>query len=210
MQSFETFQTIFSFLVRSMLDQQYVDDIDTAVEQGSVSEQVSALIADVRGFHKMRQTLCARVFRYFKKDDVLRELCRARGLVQYNFVPEGAICAMTDTPLKHKQGCMLILNPTGDTKPMCVHNRFKLILYHFWYLVHFTDEIMLDVQKWMQQQTWWQRGDNITHSSAVERIASHGNGSFAKKHYVKLKGITQHIQNAVAHGPINQPSHTNA
>lgn len=204
MQSFETFQKVFAFLMRSMLDQQYVDNIDMAVEQGTVSTAVSSLITDVRAFHTMRQTLCVRVFRHFQKDAVLRELCNARGLVQYNFVPSGALCAITGVKLGVKHGCMFIMNPNGDTGTIVIHSRFKLLLYQFWYLVHFTDEIMLDVRKWMRRQAWWSRGHNLGPEQVVQRIVSHGNGSFAKKHYVKLKGITQHIQNAVAHGPINQ------
>tara|TARA_B100001059_G_scaffold91673_1_gene90560 strand:+ start:295 stop:921 length:627 start_codon:yes stop_codon:yes gene_type:complete len=202
MQSFETFESIFAFLVRSSLDQQYVDTIDTAVEQGTVSDETSVLIDRVRAFHKMRQTLCVRVFRHFEKDDVLQKLCRARGLVQYNVVPKGALCAMSGQALS--DGCMFILNPNSDPTPMVVHSRFKLVLYQFWYLVHFVDEIMLDVRKWMHRQVWWRRGHSVNSEQIFARILAFGNGSFAKKHYVKLKGVTQNIQNAVAHGPINQ------
>ena len=204
MQSFETFETVFAFLIRSVLDKQYVDEIDTSVEHGTASSEVSELIGDVRAFHKMRQTLCVRVFRHFQKNNVLETLCRARGLIQYNFVPTGALCAITGTSLSHNQGAMFILNPNGDATPMVVHSRFKLLLYHFWYLVHFTDEIILDTRKWMRQQVWWRRGYRIDIAEVVRRVMLHGKGSFVKKHYVKLKGVSQHIQDTVAHGPINQ------
>ena len=210
MQSFDTFKTIFAFLVRSVLDNQYVDDIDTAVEQGSVSDETTRLISDVRAFHKMRQTLCMRVFMFFQKDDVLQQLCRAHGVVQYNCVPQGALCAMTGVLLTKSQGCMLILNPIKDPTSLVVHARFKLLLYNFWYLVHFTDEIMLDVRGWMSKQTWWRRGSDIKYEDVLKRITTHGNGTFVKKHYVKLKGITQHIQNAMAQGPINQTNPSDA
>ena len=210
MQSFETFETVFAFLIRSVLDQQYVDEIDASVEHGTASSEVSDLISKVRAFHKMRQTLCVRVFRHFEKDDVLQRLCRARGLIQYNFVPSGALCAITGKALTYNQGAMFILNPNGEPTPMVVHSRFKRLLYHFWYLVHFTDEIILDTRKWMRQQVWWRRGYRIDTSEVVQRVMVHGKGSFVKKHYVKLKGVSQHIQNTVAHGPINQTSKTTA
>lgn len=210
MQSFGTFQTVFAFLIRSMLDKLYVEQLDNAVEQGTASDDEASLISNVRSFHRMRQTLCARVFRYFQNDGVLQDLWRARGLVQYNSVPEGALCSMTSKPLLKAQGCMFILNPSGDMTPVVVHKRFKLLLYNFWYLVHFTEEIMLDVRAWVSKQAWWTRGYNMNYENIVERVIGHGNGSFVKKHYVKLKDASQHIQNAVAHGPINQTDSSNA
>ena len=78
MQSFGTIQTVLTFLVRSALDKQYIDHLENAVEQGIVSDDEESLISNVQSFHKMRQPLSERVFRFFQNDAVLQDLLRAR------------------------------------------------------------------------------------------------------------------------------------
>ena len=130
---------------------------------------------------------------------LLHELIHSTAIQQYNSVPQQSICIFSQQKLSQQQGITIIIG-TKKMHIVTLHKRFKRLLYNFWYMVHFTDEIMKDVTYWLKQQRWWLRGkcQNIT-----ERIINHQDHMFAKKAYVKLKSINTYIQQEMASLPIN-------
>ena len=68
--------------------------------------------------------------------------------------------------------------------------------------MHFADEIMIDINKWLSTQRWWVRGQRV---DVTKRIVEHQDSNFAKKTYVKLKSINQYIQTDMVSLPINHP-----
>lgn len=203
MQTFDAFVNVYSFIVRSALDRNYVGAIDQSIEDGSASKDTKTLIQQVKAFHSMRATLCAGIRQHLGSTPLLRQLADARGLEQYDTVPNLSTCAICGETLRNTQGVLLMLN--GKT-PVTVHKRYKTTLYYFWYLAHLTEDIQLEARAWMQQQRWWKRGRAQDVDDCIERVKTFQDQAFPKKIYVKLKGMNQYIQNRLPAMPINLSS----
>lgn len=199
MQNFEIFERVFTFFVKSKLNEGYVQNIDEQIHDNVASKQLKQLITDVHTFHTMRQELCGKIFEHLNNHSLLHELIHSTAIQQYNSVPQQSICIFSQQKLSQQQGITIIIG-TKKMHIVTLHKRFKRLLYNFWYMVHFTDEIMKNVTYWLKQQRWWLRGkcQNIT-----ERIINHQDHMFAKKAYVKLKSINTYIQQEMASLPIN-------
>lgn len=200
MQDFDTFKRIFCFFVRSKLEPKYVDSIDQQINANEAPAEIKTLVSDVQSFHGMRQNLCGHVLRHLHNHPVLHELITAGRVEQHDSVAHKSLCTFTNQTMTQHQGMTLIIS---GRKPHIVtmNKRFKRLLYSFWYLVHFADEIMKEIKTWLQTQRWWTRGSC---PDVTERILQHQDSMFAKQAYVKLKGINQYIQEEMVSLPINK------
>lgn len=200
MHDFETFESIFRFFVRSKMNKKYVETIDKDMGANTASQDTKKLIANVQTFHAMRQQLCGQIFDHLNNHPLLHELISSSMVEQYDSVAHNSVCTFTNQTLTQKQGMTLVIG-AKNTHIVTVHKRFKRLLYNFWYLVHFTDEIMQDIHKWLSTQRWWTRGKQ---ANVTEKIVQHQDSKFAKKAYVKLKSITDYIQRDMVSLPINR------
>ena len=201
MQRLDIFQNIYKFFIISKLNPNYVKNIDQQIKNDQQDESTKLLIQSVQEFHKMRQTLCSKVFTFFEDNELLYKFINASGIRQYDSVPQNSTCIFTKQKIKQDQGILIILNCQTQTEIYTVHKRFKRVLYNFWYLVHFTDEINLELTKWLTKQHWWSTG--LDNKDIVERILCYQDNVFVKKSYVKLKSIGQYIQTEMVSLPIN-------
>lgn len=204
MQTFEAFKDVYCFLVRSDLDPNYVKLIDENLDNGTADKNIRHLIENVRGFHEMRKTLCGSISTHLSCATLLRDLAQARGLEQFDSVPNKSTCFISGETLQKSQGILLMLN--GRT-PVTVHHRYKTVLYYFWILAHLSEDIQKKARDWLSTQLWWKRGSTEGIDSCVQRISEYQDCTFPKKIYVKLKGMSQYIQNQLPALPIN-PSNT--
>jgi hypothetical protein len=201
MQNFDSFENIFTFFVQSFYNKDYVEKIDQSVSNDTIDEETKLMIEQVKAFHTMRHELCTKIFDYLSNNKLLHMLVTARGLEQFDVVPNGSICFISGRKLNANQGILLYIN---NQKSDCVtvHKRFKRILYNFWYLVHFSDEIMIDIELWLSKQTI-EKNEQM-----VSVILTHQNKLFIKKGYVKLKNLNEYIQTEMTKLPINRANTT--
>jgi hypothetical protein len=196
MQNFDSFVHVFSFFVKSHYNRFYVEHIDKAIRENTIDEDTRQMIQNVKEFHTMRHQLCGKIFDYLKKDELLNTLVSARGIEQFDVVPNNSLCNISGVKLNARSGILLYVNG-GKAKCITVHKRYKQILYNFWYLVHFVDEIMIDIRFWSEKNRY------TNTSSIIERIIHHQDHLFIKQGYVKLKNINQYIQSEMSRLPIN-------
>lgn len=195
----ESFENIFTFFVKSFYNKGYIEKIDNSILTETICEETSLMIEQVTNFHSMRHELCTKIFDYLSNNKLLHMLVSASGLEQFDVVPNGSICFISGQKLKAKQGILLYIN-NQNVNCVTVHKRFKRILYNFWYLVHFSDEIMIDIKKWISTQ-------HIENSEyMIDVILKHQDKLFMKKAYVKLKNINEYIQSEMSKLPINHSS----
>ena len=197
MQNFESFENIFTFFVQSFYNKDYVEKIDHSVSNDTVDEETKLMIEQVKAFHTMRHEMCTKIFDYLSNNKLLHMLVTARGLEQFGVIPNGSVCFISGRKLNANQGILLYIN---NKKVDCVtvHKRFKRILYNFWYLVHFSDEIMIDIEHWLSRKMI-EKNEQM-----VSVILKHQDKLFIKKGYVKLKNINEYIQTEMTKLPINQ------
>lgn len=176
-----------------------METIDKEMSENVASEETKKLIGHVQTFHTMRQQLCGQIFEHLNNHPLLHELIPSVAVEQYDSVAHNSVCAFTNQTMAQKQGITLIIS-TKNSHIVTIHKRFKRLLYIFWYLVHFADEIMIDINKWLSTQRWWVRGQRV---NVTKRIVEHQDSNFAKKTYVKLKSINQYIQTDMVSLPIN-------
>tara|TARA_B110000285_G_scaffold235601_1_gene318508 strand:+ start:2009 stop:2620 length:612 start_codon:yes stop_codon:yes gene_type:complete len=196
MQNFESFVRVFSFFVKSHYNQFYVEHIDKAIRENLIDEGTTKMIDNVKEFHMMRHQMCGKIFSYLKNDELLNTLVTAKGLEQFDVVPNESICAISGVKLNPNSGILLYVN-SGNFVCITVHKRYKQILYNFWYLVHFTDEIMIDINSWVKKNMY------TSSSSIFEKIVNHQDQLFIKQGYVKVKNINEYIQSEMSRLPIN-------
>lgn len=204
MHDFETFRDIFRFFVESKLNKKYVESIDKEMGANTASAETKKLIENIQTFHNMRQQLCGQIFEHLNNHPLLHELISTVSVEQYDSVAHNSVCAFTGQAMTQKQGMTLVIG-VKNSHIVTMHKRFKRLLYNFWYLVHFVDEIMQDINRWLSTQRWWLRGQ---HANATKRIIDHQDSNFAKKAYVKLKSINDYIQRDMVSLPINQQLQT--
>lgn len=194
MQRFETFERVCEFFIMSKLDKNYVKRIDQSLENSSsdkTNKNILFLIKQIKSFHNMRKTLCLTIFKCLDNHSILNELAESSSVVQYRFCPEKSTCTVSNKVLKQKQGILLIID---GKKPFSIHSRYKILLYHFFILTHFPDEIGLESLKWLKKQTWWKRGEQISFEECARRILNYNDHAFAKSLYVKLKATAEYIE----------------
>tara|TARA_B100000795_G_scaffold193103_1_gene147466 strand:- start:709 stop:1320 length:612 start_codon:yes stop_codon:yes gene_type:complete len=196
MQNFDTFAHVFSFFVKSHYNQFYVINIDKSIQENTIDEDTTKMIENVKEFHTMRHQLCGKIFDYLKKDKLLNTLVSARGLEQFDIVPNNSLCSISGVKLNAKSGILLYVN-SSQVQCITVHKRYKQILYNFWYLVHFVDEIMVDISIWLKKNMY------TSSSSVIAKIIHHQDQLFIKQGYVKLKNINKYIQSEMSRLPIN-------
>tara|TARA_B110000879_G_C11175071_1_gene515562 strand:+ start:538 stop:1140 length:603 start_codon:yes stop_codon:yes gene_type:complete len=196
MQQFESFRRIFIFFLKSHFVQSYVSDIDISILNNTIDDETKAMVQQVRDFHKMRHDLCSKIFMYIENDNLLNLLVTARGLEQFDLVPINSTCCISGMTLSPKMGILLyVYAPTR--RCIVVHRRYKQLLYNFWYLVHFTDEIVSDVSKLTHSKMYLNGKINAANIEQYD-------GLFVKQAYVKLKNITKYIQSDMSDLPINR------
>ena len=100
----------------------------------------------------MRKTLCQKILKRLPTNNIVSELSSARGITQYNSCPNGSKCAISGVLLKPDTGILIILD---ETTLITFHIRYKIVLYHFWTLVHFPNEIGLGAKQWLKNQPFW-------------------------------------------------------
>ena len=183
------------------MDSEYVSRIDSDLNLGTASKEIKQLIQEVKAFHSVRLKLCNVIQTNLNNASLLKELHKARGLHQYNCVPNKSTCAICDEILSKDNGILLILD---NVHPYTVHNRYKVILYNFWMLVHFTDEIVKSCKYSDSQKTIQVPKSIRTISERVEFLSNAQDKKRSKQLYLKLKSIAQYIQTEFPTIPINQ------
>ena len=204
--SYKDFVVIFTFLIRSNLDTNYIKEIDTSLKNNEATSQIKNMVQQVREFHNMRSSFIQKVYNHVGSDSFVSQFARCSGLEQYNSVPKKSTCALTNEEIVSSQGILLILHhANGDIIPITVHKRFKRLLYSVWFLVHSPKEIMLPIWKWLNTQMWWKNKTLSNYNDIVQRIVTYNDEIFIKKSYIKLKDIGTHIQSDIvlAAKPIN-------
>tara|TARA_B110000093_G_C12945921_1_gene400144 strand:+ start:1264 stop:1866 length:603 start_codon:yes stop_codon:yes gene_type:complete len=200
MQRFEVFVQVCEFFIKCKLDADYISKLDLILETNAPKE-VGVLVKHVQAFHGMRKSLCQQIIRRLHSNKVFAILADAKGLTQYNTCPDGSTCALTGSSLKANNGIMLIVD--GQTL-LTVHSRYKIVLYHFWTLVHMPSEIGLESVKWLKQQKWWQSGGDTDVEQCTQKILHYNDQQFVKCIYVKLKAIAEYIENKLPNIPIKK------
>jgi len=198
MQCFETFESVCSFFIQSTLDPEYIDKIDSMLDKPS-SKAMVGLVKDVKAFHAMRKSLCLVIFKYIDNRKVLTQLTTARGIVQYKQCPANSTCALSNVLLRPSNGILLIID---GTTLITIHSKYKIIIYHFWTLVHMPEEIGLEAKKWLKKQSWWQNGTHCTATVCTDRVLNYNDHVFAKGLYVKLKSMGEYIEKELPNIPI--------
>ena len=200
MQNFETFKDICDFFIQSALDPQYVTKIDRLLETPSANKDIVVLVKNVKAFHSMRKNLCSKIFKKLNNNSILVQLAKARGILQYKSVPHLSTCCISKIPLKEQNGVLLVID---GTKLITVHSRYKIILYHFWHIVHMPEEIANEAIKWLEKQPWWSTGKKSTISECSKRVLNYNAQVFTKSLYVKLKSIAEYVENELSDIPIS-------
>jgi hypothetical protein len=200
MQRFEVFIQVCEFFIKCNLDADYISKLDLILET-SGHKEVCALVKHVQAFHGMRKSLCQQIIQRLHYNKVFATLTNAKGLTQYNSCPDGSTCVLTGSSLKPNCGIMLIVD--GQTL-LTVHSRYKIVLYHFWTLVHMPNEIGLESVKWLKQQKWWKNGIDTDVEQCTQKILHYNDQQFAKCMYVKLKAIAEYIENKLPNIPIKK------
>jgi len=202
MQNLESFVYVFSFFVQSYYNTSYIDNIDKSIRDDTIDENTQLMIDNVKEFHTMRHQLCSKIFDYLKNDELLNTLVSSSGLEQFDVVPNKSICCISGVKLPPSHGILLYI--PGSTKSSCVtvHKRYKRILYNFWYLVHFSEEIMVDIKIWLCKNPH----SCENNATLVEKITHHQDKLFIKQGYVKVKNINEYIQCEMSQLPINHSS----
>lgn len=183
------------------MDSDYVARIDSDLNSGSASKDIKQLIQEVKSFHNIRLKLCNVIKSNLNNVPILSALHQARGLEQYNSVPVKSVCAICDQTLTKNQGILLILD---GVHPYTVHCRYKVILYNFWMLVHFPDEIVKSCKSSESNKTIQVPKHIRTIAERVEYLSNVQNKKRSKQLYLKLKSIAQYIQTEFPTIPINQ------
>lgn len=201
MQHFEQFQRVCEFFVMAEFDPGYERMIDVKYRQTDISPEIEEIVHAVKSFHEMRQQLSGKIYDHVPNHALLNDMIRAQKVEQYHKTPDKSICALTGEPLKDGILCVLCID--SEMKLFTVHKRFKRILYNFWILIHFPEQIILDIRNWLNTQTWWRRGQISNAKEILQRIISHKENIFFKKAYIKMKDIGHYIQNEMTATPIN-------
>ena len=196
---FETFKDICDFFIQSALDQEYVTRIDRLLEKPSNNKDIVFLVKNVKAFHTMRKNLCAKMFKRLQNNNILTVLAKARGVVQYKTVPEQSICCISNSTLHCDNGVLLVIDGKNLT---CVHSRYKIILYHFWHIVHMPEEIASEARKWLEKQTWWAAGRQSSVAECSKRVLNYNEQVFTKTMYVKLKTIAEYVEHELQNLPM--------
>lgn len=199
MQTLDSFVHVFSFFVRSHYNTSYIDNIDKSIRDDTVDENTQLIIENVKEFHTMRHQLCSKIFDYLKNDELLNTLVSASGLEQFDVVPNKSMCCISGVNIPPSHGILLYIHSPTKSSCVTVHKRYKRILYNFWYLVHFSEEIMVDIKTWLCKNPY-SCENNVT---LVEKIIHHQDKLFIKQGYVKVKNINEYIQCEMSQLPIN-------
>ena len=138
MQDFANFEKVFYFFVRDSIDPDYVNTIDAN------PDKESTLTASIRDFHEMRQHLCRLILNHMGLAEPLQLFVNARGVVQYNRVPQGSRCIFGDKTLRPQDGTLIVVD---GQHPFTFDKRFKTIVFYFWYIVHLPDELITNAMK---------------------------------------------------------------
>ena len=200
MQCLTTFEKVCAFFIQSTLDKSYIEKIDSELLKNNNKETV-LLVKNVKAFHSMRKSLCLKIFTHIGNSQILTKLSSSRGIVQYKKCPENSTCVISNVNLKQSHGILLIID---GTHLMTIHSKYKIILYHFWTLVHMPEEIGLEATKWLNRQQWWQHGIECSHTVCTERILKYNDRVFAKSMYVKLKSVAEFIEKDLVKIPIQK------
>ena len=191
MQDFETFEQVFYFFVTAALDEKHVTLIDTDEEQ-------QALTRSIQELHTMRQQLCGQILKQMGSSPMLQSFVTARGIVQYNTVPNHCECIFSKKKLRPDEGTLIVID---HQHLFTFDKRFTLIVFYFWYIVHLPEELILNALKWMKTTHWWQNG-TMSSTEAVTRLRTE-QSSVAKQAYVKLTSVCNYIQTEMTNIRIN-------
>jgi hypothetical protein len=201
--TYPEFVTIFTFLVRSHLDSNYISKVDASLQNNEATAPTTKMVKNVREFHAMRRNLIQKVYERTGCESFVTHFVRCIGIDQYNCVPEKSICAISHQTLAPGQGILVILRQNnGQLSPHAVHTRFKRVLHSVWFLIHLPQEIMITIHQWLRNQLWWQTKTTLDYEEVVRRIVNYNDGIFIKKCYVKLKDISNHLQS----DPVSNPT----
>ena len=165
--------------MQSKLNKKYVETIDKEMSANTASPETKTLIENIQTFHTLRQQLCGQIFEHLNNHPLLHELISSMTLEQYDSVARKSVCAFTSQSMTQKQGITLVIG-VKNRHIVTIHKRFKRLLYTFWYLVHFTDEIMQDIYKWLSTQRWWVRGQRANYT---KRIIEYQDSTFVSAPY---------------------------
>lgn len=201
MQHFSQFERVCEFFIMSDLDKHYEERVDEEFRSGEVSENVHSIVNAVKSFHEMRQQLARIVYDHVPNHDVLHDMIRAQKVEQYHSIPAKSTCALTKEQIS--EGILCVLFIRNKMKVFAMHKRFKRILYTFWILVHFSEQVVLDIRNWLNTQVWWNRGHVKNPEQILQRVIAHKDNILFKKAYVKMKDICHYIQNEMTATPIN-------
>tara|TARA_B100000780_G_C21117789_1_gene452427 strand:+ start:2199 stop:2816 length:618 start_codon:yes stop_codon:yes gene_type:complete len=191
MQTFETFMNVCAFFIQSRLDKNYVERIDKLLEKPSNRETI-LLVKHVKSFHAMRKQLCVKILNYTDNHDIFNQLVRGRGCVQYKTAPTLSTCTISGVALSANTGLLLIVD---SKKLITIHLKYKILLYHFWSIVHMPEEIGLEANKWLQTQTWWKLAIENDIEKCTQKVLNYNDQHFVKAMYIKLKTIAEYVEN---------------
>lgn len=208
MLDFDTFCNIFYFFVHAKLDANYVNKVDSDLDLETTAAM--RLVGQVKEFHQMRSVLCQQILSHLNQDtaaehrstaadQLLSSFCNASGVEQYSCAPLGSTCVVTGLELGPNNGCLLVVDHHVS---YTIDKRFKTMVFNLWYLVHLPNELTMDVFKWLQDQPHWKQGKTDV-PTAIEQIQHYEDNNFAKRAYIKLTSVCNHIQSEMADIPIN-------
>ena len=201
MQRFEIFINVCEFFIQSELDPKYINKIDEQLEKSHSKKEVFTLVKHVKSFHTMRKTLCQKILKRLPSNNIIPQMAKARGIKQYNSCPNNSTCSISGVKLKPDTGVLIILD---ENILITFHNRYKIILYHFWTLVHFPEEIGLEAKKWLRKQHFWNTGKIKSTEDCTQKIIHYNDKQFPKAMYVKLKAISEYIDTKLPNIPMNK------
>ena len=191
MQTYESFHLVYCFFVQSYFDPQFVHTIDELVVSGNATKETKYLIQQVKAFHQLRASLCHSIKKTLNNSDFSNELVRGRTIEQINGVPANSLCCITKEALRPTSGLLLLID---REKPFTIHRRLKSIVYNFWVLAHYPEEIGYHAKCWLMKKDWFVQGDVSSIQTAIRRLTTYKEQLFSKKAFIKLRAIHESVQ----------------
>mgnify|MGYP006148761857 FL=1 len=182
MDDFDTFCEVFHFFLSSELDTDYVQKIDSQLDNKN------KLIDIISSFHEMRRNFCKSIIDRIGSSEIFNSFVNASNCLQYNSAPKNSTCIFSNVKLNQRDGILIVVD---NQKLFTFHKRLKVIVLTFWYLLHLPAELVKESLNWQSSKT---KNSEKVASQVVSNIFEHNDRIFPKRAYVRFLNTVEFIQ----------------